>query len=68
MKVRLLVGLAGADYSYRAGDVADLPEGDALRLLATGLAEDPPAPKPSARKRQPRTETATAPAVETPED
>ena len=39
MKVKLLTSMAGADFSHEAGAVVDLPDDEAKRFLAAGLAE-----------------------------
>ena len=39
MRIRMLTSIAGAGFAYRRGAEVDMPDRDALRLLATGQAE-----------------------------
>lgn len=39
MKVRLKIGRAGDRASYNAGDVVDMPDSEAMRLIAARKAE-----------------------------
>jgi hypothetical protein len=43
MKVKLLSPRSGTDGSYGAGEVIDLPDAEAKRYIADGLAEEAPA-------------------------
>jgi hypothetical protein len=63
MKVRFLTCMVGADFVRNAGDVAELPDAEAARLIEGGVAEPV---KLAAKLRttkapQPRLETATLP-------
>lgn len=62
MRVRLLTGIAGANFSYGPGDIADFDAAEAKRLIAAGYAEEirvetatnekrEKATKPKAKKR-----------------
>ncbi len=39
MKVRLLTGMAGIDFSHNAGDEIDCNEAEASRFIEAGIAE-----------------------------
>ncbi len=39
MKVRLLTGMAGIDFSHNAGDVIDCNSAEAERFISAGIAE-----------------------------
>jgi len=45
MKVRLLVGMAGIDFSHNAGDEIDCNEAEGKRFIEAGIAEPGAAPK-----------------------
>lgn len=45
MKVRLLVGMAGIDFSHNAGDEIDCNEAEGKRFIEAGIAEPVAAPK-----------------------
>ncbi len=38
MKIKMLVGLAGNEYSLAPGDERDFPDGEAVRLIEAGYA------------------------------
>ncbi len=58
MKIRMLVGQAGIDFTRDPGTEHDLPEAEALRMIEAGIAA-PVAPAKAERA------TATRPAAET---
>lgn len=39
MRIRLLTGIAGRGFSHAPGDVVDMDDAEAARLLAAGYAE-----------------------------
>lgn len=39
MKVKLLIAMAGVHHAFRPGQIVDLPDADAERMLDRGLAE-----------------------------
>lgn len=39
MKIRFLIGLAGADFAFHASQIADVEDAWAVNLIAGGLAE-----------------------------
>lgn len=39
MKVKLLVGRCGADFSQSPGDIVDVTDGEAARMIEAGQAE-----------------------------
>ena len=45
MKVKLLVGMAGIDFSHNAGDTIDCNEAEGKRFIEAGIAEPVAAPK-----------------------
>ena len=56
MKVKMLTGMAGRDYSLSPGDEHECSDAEAARLIAAGFAE-PLAPK-KAKSAKPEIETA----------
>lgn len=48
MKVRMLTGMAGVEFSLSAGDLHECGEDEAGRLIAAGFAEPAVAEKPEA--------------------
>ncbi len=40
MKIKILTGLAGADFSFAPGDTPEFPDKDAKRLIKAGIAEE----------------------------
>ncbi|MDP9854509.1 hypothetical protein KHC17_16895 [Agrobacterium salinitolerans] len=56
MKVKLLVGLSGNEYSLAPGDEYDFADGEAARLVEAGYAvkvegEEPASPTPSTKRK-----------------
>lgn len=55
MKIQMLVGLAGNEYSLAPGDERDFPQAEAVRLIAAGFAKpvaDGPVPQPVSAERR----------------
>ena len=59
MKIKMLVGLAGNEYSLAPGDERDFPDGEAIRLVAAGYAVPAVAKKAEHAFGQPVTERRT---------
>ncbi|WP_425963883.1 hypothetical protein [Rhizobium nepotum] len=56
MKLKLLIGLSGNEYSLAPGDEYDFSDGEAGRLIDAGYAvkvdgEEPPAAAPSTKRK-----------------
>lgn len=53
MQVRLLTSMAGADFSHNAGEIIDVDNAYAARMIAGGIAEavDQPAAVETATKK-----------------
>lgn len=47
MKLKMLVGLSGPEYSLSPGDERDFPDAEAGRLIAAGYAVDAEAEEPA---------------------
>lgn len=58
MKIKILTSLAGTRFAFAPGDVAEFPEAEAKRFIASGVAEAISAPKKRSKKPA---EQATAP-------
>lgn len=52
MKIKMLVSIAGPDYSANVGDELDLPDDEATRLLEADPAMAIPVAKPVTESRQ----------------
>lgn len=61
MLIRFIASIAGAGWVQNVGEVADVEEGQAFRLIAAGIArpEIEPEPVETATAPQPKLETAT---------
>ncbi|RDL51807.1 hypothetical protein BLJAPNOD_02948 [Ensifer sp. M14] len=59
MKIKMLVGLAGNEYSLAPGDERDFPDGEANRLIVAGYAVPAVAEKAERAVVQPVTERRT---------
>lgn len=54
MKVKLLVGLSGNEFSLSPGDQGDFEDNEAERLIAAGYAvkvDEPASPTPSTKRK-----------------
>ena len=58
MKVKMIASMAGNDFVRNPGDICEVGDAEAGRLIEAGFAEsEEPTPKPSTRKK--KVETAT---------
>lgn len=60
MKIKLLVSRSGADGAQNVGDIIDVTDGEAVRMIEAGQAEAiRSAPKPENTMRNAKSEKAT---------
>ena len=60
MKVRLLTGMAGIDFSHNAGDEIDCNEAEAKRFIQAGIAEAVEKPKSKVERAAKKVKVETA--------